>query len=467
MYRQNRFRWSVGLLLPAFWLAILAIPTTSCTAASEHVELHEQRFSKDLVGHWEGTLNYQKKTYAIKIDISRVGKKYHVTIDLPEYLVYGAPTEVAEPTKKELTIRSNTPSKFEIKLHRERDRLVGKCIGFRGVKSEIELRRTNDTPVEYQYESVEFKNGDGHLRGTFVKPKGKGPFPTIVWTHGSGPDTRKTFYYSGRAHLLAQHGVASLIYDKRGAGKSTGSKFWDLTVLTADALAAIDAIKTRQDVDRSAIGIAGFSQGGWIAPAVAAKHRDVDFVIVGATPGITSGEQNIFSMVNRMRRDGVDQESIAAAKQFVTRLYRFYETGKDRQGMSDEIEKAKSKRWFKNKWVRGVLFIPRQGLPNGPHPAWSPFSPDPMDNWRKIQVPVLSMWGSDDIDVPAKLSRQKIEQVMQEIGNTKATLKIFKNANHGMWKPKPKDSAFDWPRQEMAAQKLMVQWVKQRKSPRR
>ncbi|MGI9517592.1 MAG: alpha/beta hydrolase family protein [Pirellulaceae bacterium] len=447
----NRLAIGVHVILTA----ILLLPGLTCAQG----ETNPGRLSaeQDLPGHWEGELSHLEQTYPVRMDITRNDAVWEITIDVPEYLIYGAGTRVNESAGW-WTITSELLPDTEIRVQLKNGQLVGQCTGFCGVTSEVVLDRDSSRPVRYRYTNIEFTNGDGRLKGTLVQPDGEGPFPAIVWTHGSGQDTRSTFYYTGRAHLMAQHGIASLIYDKRGAGESTGSRFWDLDVLVDDALAAVVAIKSRADVDSSAIGIAGFSQGGWIAPATAARENDIDFVIVGATPGVSGGDQNIFSMANRMRRDGESDETIAAAEQFVTRLYEFYATGENRDAMSTALEKASSADWYDNKWVSNVLFIPEDGLPNGPNPIWEPFARDPMDSWRHVQVPVLSMWGGDDIDVPAELSRDRISRVLEEIGNSNVTLKIFEGASHGMWQAE-NSGRWDWPRQAEGAHQLMVAWV--------
>jgi hypothetical protein len=69
-------------------------------------------------------------------------------------------------------------------------------------------------------ENVRFTSGSVSLAGTLVSPRGRGPFPAIVFIHGSGPDSREN--YRGQAVWFARQGFAALIYDKRGVGVSTG-----------------------------------------------------------------------------------------------------------------------------------------------------------------------------------------------------------------------------------------------------
>jgi len=408
-------------------------------------------------GHWEGDLVHESQRYPIALDVSLVAAEVVVTLDLPEYLIYGSKTEVVVADELWEIVPQMLPN-ARLTLQLQGDRWVGRCEDFWEVTSEVELRRARAEATVYVEEELSFDGRDATLAGTLLLPSGDGPFPIIVWTHASGCDTRETFYYAGRAHLLAQNGIASLIYDKRGCGESTGEHPASTTDLIADAIAGIESIKGHSSVDASAIGIAGFSQGGWIAPGVAAVDDDIAFVVVGATPAVTGGEQNIYSMKNRMLRDEMPESSVDEAEAFVSLLYDLYETGEGRDEAIAALESARAKSWFESKWVQSVIHIPDGGLPDGRLPYWSPYSPDPMENWRKVEVPVLSMWGGNDIDVPVELSRERIEATLTGIGNTEFRLEVFPNASHGMWRTGG-DDVWDWPRQEREAHQLMVDWV--------
>ena len=79
--------------------------------------------------------------------------------------------------------------------------------------------------------------------------KGEGPFPAIVFVHGSGSETRKNSSYS--AKWMTSIGYAALIYDKRGAGESDGdNKSWSrfsFEDLTGDVIAVVNFLSERED----------------------------------------------------------------------------------------------------------------------------------------------------------------------------------------------------------------------------
>jgi len=413
--------------------------------------------SNEYIGHWTGSLSHKGREFAVALDISTDSNGLAATLDLPEHCLYGCPT-VLSIEKDRLKIRASLVD-AELTARVSENGLVGEANLFGNRKVGMTLRRANQTPRTYSYEDLKFKSGDAVLAGTIVKPSGRGSFPIIVWTHGSGPDTRRTFYYHARAHLMAQHGVASFIYDKRGAGESTGSGSWDIARLKEDAVAAVGAIASRKDVDAAHIGIAGFSQGGWVAPAVAARCQDIDFVVVGAAPGITGGEQNIFTLRNRLVAKGFNASEVEESIALLRKIYTFYQDGQNRTEVEAAYEGAKQKNWYNSGAFKQFLFMPNQKLPQGRHPYWQPFSPDPMEPWRRIRVPVFSVWGELDDQVPASLSQKRLAEALRLAGNNDHELIIYPSASHGLWVIRDDDTTWDWRRQVPGYHDTMVRWV--------
>jgi fermentation-respiration switch protein FrsA (DUF1100 family) len=75
------------------------------------------------------------------------------------------------------------------------------------------------SPIQQE---ASFQSGDITLSGTLMLPGTEGPYPAIIFVHGSGPETRDNSRYN--ATWLNAIGYAALIYDKRGTGKSGGGK---------------------------------------------------------------------------------------------------------------------------------------------------------------------------------------------------------------------------------------------------
>ena len=84
----------------------------------------------------------------------------------------------------------------------------------------FELRRVAEPSVPYVIEDVTFQSGDATISGSVFLPLDKTPRPGVVYVAGSGDSTRGDGAFL--ADRLARAGIAALVYDKRGAGRSTG-----------------------------------------------------------------------------------------------------------------------------------------------------------------------------------------------------------------------------------------------------
>src|SRR6185437_16990426 len=114
--------------------------------------------------------------------------------------------------------------------------------------------------VPLRIEEVSFKNDTVSLAGAVIRPSAAGRYPVVIHLHGSGSSIRTS--HLGIAYYLAAHGIASLIYDKRGTPGSTGSLAWErYEDLASDAVAGAEFMMTRADVDTNHIGFAGISEG--------------------------------------------------------------------------------------------------------------------------------------------------------------------------------------------------------------
>src|SRR5918998_528384 len=119
----------------------------------------------------------------------------------------------------------------------------------------------------YREEKVTFRNGDVTLAGTLLVPSTGGPHPAVVFLHGSGPQDRNGYVSLIRltADHFARHGIATLIYDKRGAGVSTGN--WaqgSFDDMAGGGLGGPRDLRSRRDIRPQQIGFWGSSQAGWV-----------------------------------------------------------------------------------------------------------------------------------------------------------------------------------------------------------
>ncbi len=138
-------------------------------------------------------------------------------------------------------------------------------------------------PFPYETEEVTFANGEAVFGGTLTMPDG-GDFntPVLLMVSGSGQQDRDETLMEHKpfaviADAFARNGIATLRYDDRGVGASTG----DLTNATTDtfaedALAGLNYLRSR---GYKKVGLIGHSEGGTIAFMLAAAEGGPDFII--------------------------------------------------------------------------------------------------------------------------------------------------------------------------------------------
>lgn len=144
---------------------------------------------------------------------------------------------------------------------------------------------------------VRFNSGCVTLAGTLYQPVGEGPHPTMVFLHGSGETPRLGFGGPWITTPLVEAGIAVLTYDKRGVGESEGrccpDDDDDFETLTADGLAAIDALGQRDDV--GPIGLLGVSQAGWVIPKLVGRSPEVAYTVIFSGTTVSVGEEIAYS----------------------------------------------------------------------------------------------------------------------------------------------------------------------------
>src|SRR5829696_7905314 len=101
------------------------------------------------------------------------------------------------------------------------------------------------------------------------------------------------------AEAYARHSIVSLIYDKRTVGYSMLHR--DYSVLADDALAGVQVLRGRDEVDPARVGIWGQSEGAWVAPLAASRSADVAFVITVGAIGVTPARQQAWAYGEYLR----------------------------------------------------------------------------------------------------------------------------------------------------------------------
>lgn len=156
------------------------------------------------------------------------------------------------------------------------------------LSSAVTAQPINQVPVG---EEVRFPSDPGTvLAATLEKPPSADDrrLPVVVIVSGTGPWTRGG-WVKMRASLHAA-GIATLVYDKRGLGQSTGTFVDTIPAMQRDVAAAVAFLRTRPDIDHQRIALMGISQGAVAAPLVASADPAIAAVIILSGPIGPRGE---------------------------------------------------------------------------------------------------------------------------------------------------------------------------------
>jgi len=281
------------------------------------------------------------------------------------------------------------------------------------------VRAGHPTPVLIQRE-VLFRNGAAELSGTLILPPGPGPHPAVVFLHGSGPEGRWANQFLATA--VARRGVAGLIFDKRGVGKSTGDwRTSTLEDLAGDAAAAVRLLHSDPVIDPRRIGIHGHSQGGTLAPMVAVKTPEVAFVIGSAAAGTPTDSTEMYSILNSVYPQAVTAADSADARRYTAALVDAAYHGHARDQVDSMAAQLKGRPWY--------------FAPPGPESSYWSISRSvasfaPLDWWKQVRVPVLLVYGAEDQRVPAQESAARIARAVLGHPYADLTVRIFPGADH-------------------------------------
>lgn len=150
-----------------------------------------------------------------------------------------------------------------------------------------------------------FSNGSVQLSYRLNVPAHTAPVGAVVFGHGSGLQTKDSCHVFGLADGFLARGYATLCFDKRGVGKSTGqyipgpvpgnsaAVFEDLA---SDMAAGVAFLRGRPEIDPNRIGLAGASQAGWIMPIAAAKTQPA-FMLLMVSPTVSIGLEHFYSNI--------------------------------------------------------------------------------------------------------------------------------------------------------------------------
>lgn len=141
--------------------------------------------------------------------------------------------------------------------------------------------------AQQPYTEISYQSGGLRIRGYFYQPTGSGPFPTLIYNHGSRVQAeRQPIPWVRLAGLYVAAGYAVLVPERRGYGRSEGQTWSEavggdvgsvlisrLQAEADDVLAAAEYLRTLPSADISRLGITGWSLGGIITLFAISRSR--------------------------------------------------------------------------------------------------------------------------------------------------------------------------------------------------
>lgn len=354
-------------------------------------------------GQWSGDLVLgQGKNLPLVLNIGtgRDGKPC-CTLDSPMQGAEGIKTEVNVLTADSINI--TVPDIAATYAGRVTKDVITGCFTQMGMPFKLDLKRggvmmnrpqTPQPPLGYTTQEVSFENkaAGAVLSGTLTWPEGydgKKPVPVVIMVSGSGLQNRDEEVFGHKPFLvladrLARNGIASLRYDDRGTGKSTGNASKATTSdFMKDAAAGLELLRS-MDGKFSRVGVIGHSEGGLIAFMLAADGR-TDFIVSMAGTGV-KGDTIIAGQSNdALRRTG------RPANVTATDIRKQAETGG-------------------NAWLRYFVDY------------------DPADVIASTTCPVMVLNGTMDTQVRPRLNLDRIKSLLPH--NAKNSIKEYDGLNH-------------------------------------
>jgi pimeloyl-ACP methyl ester carboxylesterase len=174
-----------------------------------------------------------------------------------------------------------------------------------------ELRPAAAVQIPPAREVGVFDSRDARLSYRLDVPTRSGRVPAVVFGHGSGRLNKDSCRFLASGFLA--RGFATLCFDKRGVGESTGEysgvgprnseRMFDL--LGEDMAAGVRFLRTHAAINGERVGLAGVSQAGWIIPVAAARVRPA-FMIILVGPTVSVGEENFYSSLVEFSDEKLD-----------------------------------------------------------------------------------------------------------------------------------------------------------------
>ena len=422
---------------------------------------------QSITGNWEGTLNIQGTELPIVFHIKKdSSNNFTATFDSPKQNAYNLPcSDVITKGDSVLLMMKLVNGKYEGLLSTNKKTLTGKW--FQGANNlPLDLKKTSDIatakefkrpqtpkpPFNYQSEDVLYFNVDKSIQfgATFTYPSKKTDkkYPAVILITGSGQQDRDENIFEHKsfaviADYLTRQGIAALRVDDRGKGKTTGDYSKSTSAdFALDAEAGINYLKSRSETDTLNLGIIGHSEGGMIAPIIAAKRKDIKFMVllagpaipiinlmetqsvdVAAASGVPANDLELYRpLYKNMVMAIIVEKDAAIATKNATDVFNYWQNKtpasavKNTTGVTDEKSKA----------AYIGIFVKQLQQPWFKY--FMQFNPE--DYLSKVHCAVLALNGEKDIQVAAVPNLANINKILSKNNNSNFKTQLLPGLNH-------------------------------------
>ncbi len=290
----------------------------------------------------------------------------------------------------------------------------------------------------FHEQQVTFTADGTELSGTLIMPSTAGPHPAAVIVHGAAGGQRD--FYRLLITPVLDAGVAALIYDKAGHGRSGGEPPSIFDQATA-AQAGLDLLATMPGIDVRRRGLVGFSNGMWAVPMVAARCPDVGFIAGIGAPGVSMGDAEVHRRTKLLRDAGVSAGTVAAVDAAWRCIFTILGTGAAADELCGDLDAALRS-------IEAADDLSRYEMPEyvRNNPMLSPIPPlmpiaellslllaeqdrelgyDPAVDYAVARCPVFLQYGAHDTSVPVQPSIDRIRAAAPD-----ATILVYPDLEH-------------------------------------
>ncbi len=418
---------------------------------------HTAETEIDLTGKWHGTLAVSGARLRIGLEI--VHDKNGLSGNMYSFDQGGTPIALEEVkydgNRFSFQITAITVS-YAAEVDDSGNEMKGLFV--QGLPVNLVFKRVNEfpqpnrpqepqEPFPYDIIEVEYANAQsgGTMAGTLTLPRGLTRAPIALMITGSGSQDRDETILGHRpfwviADHLTRAGIGVLRVDDRGVGGSSKVSAANTTLdLVTDVEAGVQFLRSHPRVDKRAVWLIGHSEGGMIAPMVAANDRRLAGIVCLAGPGVSGAE--ILVEQNRLLRGaaGVDKKTLdwfmPLFKETIDLVLANPNDAtdatfiKDRQALvAKHMESAPLLIKLLNSQINTEIEAIGKQLSN----PWMRFflSLDPVLALQNTRCPVFAVFGENDLQVPPYQSAGPLETALQLGKCRDYDVKIYPELNH-------------------------------------